>query len=970
MSSTLISSVLARLFAPTFLFLVCLAQGTRVTYRIDEEVAIGMRVGNLLDQFDSINNRLRFLKMANPEDGSQYFTVGEFSGEISVFKRLDREALCSSQSSLIGSQCMLQMSVNCLQSSDPSASSMGPARLVDQVDVFIEIHDINDNGCQFRPSARQLVHLLEDARPGETRILLNLPHDPDGAEMGYSIQPDRIRLEYLPSQNSTAEQRFRLNVAQIGANNEATGHNSKMHDYPRPLSQSSGTEQNFRLELELIAELDYEQQKEYKLLVVAGDSSSNATYSCTLEVTIQVDDTNDHVPTFDRDVYTVDVEEYANLGHLIATVAAKDKDSGDNARIIYWFDPFTPEVALSTFSLNESSGAIRLERQLNYHRTPEYRLTIRASNPGAMETMNAGQRSSGSSGGRPFTAGRFGTTQLVVTVRDVNDQAPKIKMYSPTGSLELTIPEESVANQDVASISVTDDDSGENARISCELAYQSADGILRLGELNSEVRSSTEGRRPHLAYHSPGSGLLDKESPGVRKYKLVVEKSIDRERLAVVHFTLRCWDHGIPRQMMNQSSSLRVLDINDNAPLFPVERYVVNSFEDQHPERVKANYALIQVKASDLDEGENGRIRYSLDPETPSNLLNLLQVDPDTGWLSSTGGLDREQLPEFTLTIVAEDAGLPTPQTGSVKVHVRLLDVNDESPVFQRSEYIFGLRENQPIGQLVGVIYAADSDLGQNAEVTFRLEEASLVTPALQQSGAQRIMTQIGLNSDLVPPGLRQSRKRVMPQLQHQLQKSSLLRLVVKRIESTSTFAEESAEGLASWLSAREGASVYQIDLFTNASVDREALLSEAVSSSDEGTDIEGEELGRLSRDGEDLQHRYSEMLVGRMGFEVAMTGLHSSSTRLATATDSVEYDASAPLLVMHMRASDHGVPSRLGRTKICLRILDQNDNVPRLTFPDPNNLNASYVLVSYKELVGYDFTKVSVKMLKKCLLF
>lgn len=71
-----------------------------------------------------------------------------------------------------------------------------------------------------------------------------------------------------------------------------------------------------------------------------------------------------------------------------------------------------------------------------------------------------------------------------------------------------------------------------------------------------------------------------------------------------------------------------------------------------------------------------------------------------TGALSTSRGLDRETKAEYTLEIVATDRGSPALST-TVTVEIKVLDVNDNSPVFSKSSYTVEVSEDAAEGYKV-----------------------------------------------------------------------------------------------------------------------------------------------------------------------------------------------------------------------------------------------------------------------------
>lgn len=76
-------------------------------------------------------------------------------------------------------------------------------------------------------------------------------------------------------------------------------------------------------------------------------------------------------------------------------------------------------------------------------------------------------------------------------------------------------------------------------------------------------------------------------------------------------------------------------------------------------------------------------------------------VFPD-GTLYVAQILDRETKDRYELVVKAVDGGLPMARTSSTVIHVKVLDDNDNAPVFSRSQYEFRVLEEKESGTYIG----------------------------------------------------------------------------------------------------------------------------------------------------------------------------------------------------------------------------------------------------------------------------
>lgn len=168
---------------------------------------------------------------------------------------------------------------------------------------------------------------------------------------------------------------------------------------------------------------------------------------------------------------------------------------------------------------------------------------------------------------------------------------------------------------------------------------------------------------------------------------------------------------------------ITVLDINDNAPEFP-EPSIAVSFS----ESAAAGTRLLLDAATDLDIGVNSVTDdYRIVDGNYDDKFRLAVTSNPSGdvsylHLETTGNLDRENRGYYQLNISARDGGIP-PQHGYLQVNVTIVDVNDNPPIFDHSDYIVSLNESVPPGTPVLQVMASDNDLGDNAKITYYLAD-------------------------------------------------------------------------------------------------------------------------------------------------------------------------------------------------------------------------------------------------------
>uniref|UniRef100_A0A674JQH3 Cadherin domain-containing protein n=1 Tax=Terrapene triunguis TaxID=2587831 RepID=A0A674JQH3_9SAUR len=256
---------------------------------------------------------------------------------------------------------------------------------------------------------------------------------------------------------------------------------------------------------------------------------------------------------------------------------------------------------------------------------------------------------------------RTGVTTAFVTihVRDYNDNQPTMTIIflSEDGSPQIS--EGAQPGQYVARISVSDPDYGEYSNVNVSL--EGGDGKFALTTKDNII------------------------------YLICVDQLLDREERDSYDLRVTATDSGTPPLRAESAFVLKVMDVNDNPPLFDQQEY-----KQSIPEVVYPGSFVLQVTARDKDQGPNGEVRYSIlhSQDTHSNWFT---IDPATGIITTAASLDYEKDPQPQLTVLAMDRGTPVLSSTAV-VHVALQDVNDNEPVFRSNFYNVSLKENTPAG--------------------------------------------------------------------------------------------------------------------------------------------------------------------------------------------------------------------------------------------------------------------------------
>ncbi|XP_040904752.1 protocadherin beta-16-like [Toxotes jaculatrix] len=155
--------------------------------------------------------------------------------------------------------------------------------------------------------------------------------------------------------------------------------------------------------------------------------------------------------------------------------------------------------------------------------------------------------------------------------------------------------------------------------------------------------------------------------------------------------------------------NFHIQDINDNSPQFKRD-----SIRMEIRESAEKGTRFLIEEAHDADIGQNSVQRYILQ----KNEHFILMTDANKVELVLENKLDRERQQEIDLPLTAVDGGSPQ-KSGTVMIHVTVLDANDNAPVFSQPVYKASLPENSPLDTVVVTVSATDADEGVNGDVTY-----------------------------------------------------------------------------------------------------------------------------------------------------------------------------------------------------------------------------------------------------------
>ncbi|KAM3926499.1 protocadherin-12 [Leptodactylus fuscus] len=595
-----------------------------VRFRVKEEVAIGTVIGHISDipgWIKDVDEEYQIMQETN----SFPVQVGLKSGSLTTTGRLDREELCH-----IHGHCILSFNVLA-------------TKVLSLVHVEIEVLDINDNEPKF-PKPELDLEISESASL-RTRIPLDRAWDPDSGT-------NAVKL-YTLSPND----HFTLNM-------------------------TSGSDGNKHPELVVVKELDREQQSSFHLVLTALDGG-HPQKSGTVQVRINVLDSNDNSPTFGESSVILEVSEDTSPGTVLINLTATDPDQGQNGEIEFSFSKHNSHHVLNMFTIDPKSGGIVLTKPLDHEERRSYELDVQAKDLGP----------------NPIPT----HCKVVIKVVDINDNAPDIRVtWASKDSSEIVVSEAVPLGSFVALIMLNDPDSGENGLVYCHLVQDHEHFSLQKSNGNS--------------------------------YILITNAVLDREKWDEYELTIQAKDQGEPSFSATKSLKIRVSDANDNPPMFERPSYDVFLEENSGPLQ-----PLLTLTAHDIDLGDNAAVTYSLIDSVIDGIpiSTLVSIHSRTGEIALLKSIDYEEIQEIQFLVRAEDNGHPRlSSNASVKVFVK--DKNDNSPIIvqpklRRGQASITVLVNAETGYFLSAMEVANSEAFGFTSDELLSETAKLNTHPLYQ---------------------------------------------------------------------------------------------------------------------------------------------------------------------------------------------------------------------------------------------
>ncbi|KAK2918784.1 protocadherin Fat 1a isoform X2 [Channa argus] len=490
--------------------------------------------------------------------------------------------------------------------------------------------------------------------------------------------------------------------------------------------------------IHVIQPLDFETHPAYKLNVKATDSLTGAHSEVFVDIILE--DVNDNAPMFLSKSYYANISEASFIGTSVLQVNAKDFDTGNNQEVFF---QLVEAKSLDYFTIDRDTGVISTAQILDHEEIQQHKLRVRVVD-----------------GGVPALS-----SDIIVTidVTDLNDNAPTFTELT----YKTTISELAPRGHFITQVQASDADSSDSNNLEFSIISGNEDQNFAIDKHTGAITISNH-RRPYMQslyqlnvsvsdgvfrnsalvmltviganFHNPTFSQVDyvvelvENSPvgtlvaeakatdddegiyGQITYQIV--NDFAKDKFSVNEngeiFTLETLDREnaiekvIPISLIAKDGggkvgfcivSVILTDVNDNAPQFRAAEYKATIASD-----VPRGTSVVKIAASDMDEGSNADIEYSVEADV-ENVAENFEIHPTSGVIvtkESLIGLENEL---YAFFVRAKDTGNP-PKDSVVKVYIRIVAPETPIPKFSEQHYHYTIGEDLPIGTEIDVIHA------------------------------------------------------------------------------------------------------------------------------------------------------------------------------------------------------------------------------------------------------------------------
>ncbi|XP_031754052.1 protocadherin gamma-B2-like [Xenopus tropicalis] len=401
--------------------------------------------------------------------------------------------------------------------------------------------------------------------------------------------------------------------------------------------------------------------------------------------------------------------------------------------------------------------------------------------------------------------------------------------------------------------------------------------------------------------------------------ELVLEKPLDRENLKIHKLLLTAFDGGNPVRTGTALIRIAITDANDHIPMFTQEVYKVSVSES-----IPINTTVLQVNATDKDEGVNAQITYSLIRTSGDSLASAtFSINPASGEIKTKKNLNFEVQKNYEMSVEAKDGGGFVAHS---KILIEVTDENDNAPAISIASISSPIAEDSVLGTVIALIEVRDPDSAENGEVDCQIIGTAPFQLVTSSSRYYRIITTSLLDRERASS---YNITIVATDKGHpQLSSQKIIQLDISDVNDNPPLFMKST--FVAYLPENNlpGVSVFRM----------------------QALDVDV---------GENAKVIYSISITTSEDFPVSSYFSVNIETGVLYAQRSFDYEQDKEFR-MEITAKDNGSPSLSSNATLIIYIIDQNDNAPKILYPTiESDVSPLFEMVPYASEKGALITKV-----------
>ncbi|XP_072256742.1 protocadherin gamma-B1-like isoform X28 [Pyxicephalus adspersus] len=403
---------------------------------------------------------------------------------------------------------------------------------------------------------------------------------------------------------------------------------------------------------------------------------------------------------------------------------------------------------------------------------------------------------------------------------------------------------------------------------------------------------------------------------GVKYPEIVLEKSLDREKQSLYELILTAYDGGQPHKSGTAIVKIYVQDDNDNYPTFTQDTYHINLQEN-----APLNSLVIDLNATDEDEGSNAQITYSFN-HIPESARQIFTINPQHGDIRIIGILDYELADSYEITVEAKDGG---GHATHCKISVQVIDMNDNTPEITITSLSPTVPEDSSPGTVIALFKIRDLDSGRNGDVICQLYNTMPFKLLPISSSYYKLVTAESLDREI----------------------HSGYNITINCVDN----------GLPV-LSSNKTIELMVMDVNDNSPVfEKMEYIIYIAENNQPGTLIHKVHASDLDQD-DNGKVMYSILSSKIEDIPVPSYISINSVTGVLYAQRSFDYEQLREFQFQVM-AKDYGSSPLSSNVTVRICIIDKNDNAPKILYPSPDTEESEFEFIPRSAEKGYLVTKV-----------